>query len=150
MIYLFFFFFCDCTQGQPGRKTCDYCSSHSAPSWPTARLCWVWLSLICPLLPLGTVPCWNSSAFFCQGPSFPLPLPPALHSFSFIFTHSGLVSQLLSLPCLLLGFSALCFSKEAWLWECAGSLAASLTWAWRDQSAVLGLAKSSCYARILR
>lgn len=32
--------FCDCTQGQPGRKTWDYRSSHSVPGWPAARLRW--------------------------------------------------------------------------------------------------------------
>lgn len=32
--------FCDCTQDQPGRKTWDYCSSHSVRGWPAARLHW--------------------------------------------------------------------------------------------------------------
>lgn len=144
------FSFCACTQSQPGRKTWDYCNSHSAPSWPTARLCWAWCSF-------SSARCSPWELF--PGENLVLPVarahplsssPPTCSSLLLLYLYPLWASfPAVESPLPTFGVPCLCLSREAWLWECTGSLAASLTWAWRDQSGVSGLVKLSCYAWIL-
>lgn len=82
-----------CTQGQPGRKKWDYCSSNSAPGWRVVHwmtLLGIALSFFCSLFPLGTVSCRSPSLSISKGP-FPL-LPPAPHSL--MLTHPVPISWL--------------------------------------------------------
>lgn len=52
-----------------GRREITELTSCTRPADSSALLGIV-VVLICPRLPVGTVPCWNPSAFSCQGPPF--------------------------------------------------------------------------------
>lgn len=98
-------FFCDHTQGQPGRKKGDDCSSHSVPGRPAAQLGWN-----SPHSQLLTAPLLNTREplpvetlvlFYCRGP-----LSTFLPTYLFLTPW----------PWSILGQSPRCLVSSAHLW----------------------------------
>ena len=148
-------FFCDHTQGQPGRKKGDDCSSHSAPGRPAARLGWNTSHsqlLTAPLLNTREpLPVETLVLFYCRGPlstflptcSALLDLDPSWASLLDVLSPLPTFGALRPVSLTPVSLGEPCRGGRA------GGLAVFLTWAWRDQSGVPGLARLNPSSRIL-